>query len=58
LIEIPDAGSFEVFPASRERLFARSTDYNMTVIKDDKATVTYIRVRRDGLETKWLKSER
>jgi CubicO group peptidase (beta-lactamase class C family) len=58
LIEIPGAGSFEVFAASSERLFARSTDYNMTVVNDDNGNVSHIHVRRDGLATKWLKSER
>lgn len=56
LIQIPGAGSFEVFPESAERLFARSTDFHLTIVKDDKGRVTHVLIRREGLESKWMKS--
>jgi hypothetical protein len=55
-IEIPGAGSFEVYPGSAEWLFARSTDFQVTIVKDDKGRATHVLLRRDGLESKWLKS--
>jgi D-alanyl-D-alanine carboxypeptidase len=57
LIEIPGARSFEVFPASAEWLFARSTDFHLTIVKDDKGRVTHLLRRRDGIESKWVKSQ-
>jgi hypothetical protein len=55
-IEIPGAGSFQVYPGSAEWLFAKSTDFQLTIVRDGKGRVTHLLLRRDGLESKWVKS--
>src|SRR5262249_46784941 len=56
-IEIPGAGSFQVYPGSAEWLFAKSMDFQLTIVKDDKGRVTHLLIRREGHESKWVKSQ-
>lgn len=55
LIRIPGAGSFDVYAGSAEWLFARSTDFQLMIVKDEMGQVKYLSVLRDGLESKWVK---
>ncbi|MEK7992972.1 MAG: hypothetical protein AAB403_04115, partial [Planctomycetota bacterium] len=56
LIEIPGAGSFEVFPESATRLFARALEWDALFVIDDHGNVTEVLTRNQGVESRWRKT--
>jgi CubicO group peptidase (beta-lactamase class C family) len=55
-VEIPNVAGFDVFPESPVRFFAKSIDFQLTFVRDEKGGVDHVRVRRDGEEVRWLRA--
>ena len=55
-IEIPGAGSFDVFAESPTQVFARALEWDALFVVDNSGHVTEVRTRNQGVESRWRPS--
>lgn len=55
LIKIPNAGSFQVFPESSTRVFAKALEFDLRFVKDERDGGVRVLIRNQGEESIWVK---
>jgi CubicO group peptidase (beta-lactamase class C family) len=56
LVQVPEASPFEGVPESLVQFFSRSIEFQLTFVRDDKGGIKHVLVRRDGEESRWVRS--
>jgi CubicO group peptidase (beta-lactamase class C family) len=55
-VQFPWGDSFEVFPETPERFFARSIEFELTIVKNGKGAVDHLLIRHEGEQFRWERS--
>ena len=56
-IEFPGAGGFDVFAESPTQVFARALEWDALFVVDNSGHVTEVRMRNQGMESRWRPSK-